>query len=202
MRTASPAHHAKRCLVHLESHALGSVVAFGVDGKLDEHERSDLRCEHRANRTRHDVDCETGAGGDAGTCKVDHLVGRAPSTGFATGDQAEGAGQHAHALRVRPVQSLDARIDGVEETAEHRIALRRGGLRAHHQAHVPYGICDRARPRTIPLGCSRHDIARRVNQRCCEWQLCDLGDREVHASSAASTDPVVTLTLSRYLRLP
>ena len=196
---ASP-HDAKGCLVDLEADALCGIVAFGVDDELHEHQCRHLGSEHRSDGAGDRVDRQSGPRGDAGTGEVDHVVGGAPPAGFPARNKAEGRGQDAHPLRVSPVQSRDGCVEGIEESAEPRIALLRCGAGADDEAHVADRIGNGSRSGTIPLRCARNDVARRIEQRRSKGQLGDVGDGEVDLASSIGL--AVTVTLSRYLRLP
>src|SRR4029077_20673080 len=58
-----------------------------------------------------------------------------------------------------------------------------------------------ARTGSIPLGSSRDDRPAGVDQSRAEEELGDLGQCEIHAAMSGAV-PSVTVTVSRYLRLP
>ena len=117
-------HDPKRRAVDLEADCGGRVVPFCVDCELDEDQRRDLGTEHGTWRPPKRVDAEAGARRDPSASKLQDIVGRAPSAGFAPGDEPQRSSEHANPLRLGAGQSQRRIVDGVEQPGEQLIAVR------------------------------------------------------------------------------
>ena len=201
-RRAGVAPHDAKCrAVDLETDSTRRVMTLRVDGELDEDQRCSLGTQHRTSGSGDCVDGEPGARRDAGASQVDDVVGGAPSARLAARDQSQRSTEHADALRLGATQPQCRAVDRLEQPAEDCIALLGCGEGANHQAHAAHRVGDGARTGSIPLGGARDHLSAGVDQSRAEGELGDLGQGEIHASMSGAA-PSVTVTVSRYLRLP